>query len=110
MTYRDPLLDRLAAFEPKTLPVLSLYLNTSSGRHGRDDYAPFLRKELGYRLYVADRPHLYPLARLNDQFRPYAALIADTNAARLEARTLPATGAVGMFGRGLPRRRLEPRT
>jgi peptide chain release factor subunit 1 len=144
MTYRDPLLDRLAAFEPKTLPVLSLYLNTSSDQHGRDDYAPFLRKELKaagktfplrspertsferdterittylndalrpssnavalfacagadgffehvqldapmeeHRLYVADRPHLYPLARLSDQFPPYAALIADTNAARL---------------------------
>ena len=37
----------------------------------------------GDRLYVADRPHLYPLARLTDQYPPYAALIADTNAARL---------------------------
>jgi hypothetical protein len=46
MTYLDPLLDRLAAFEPTTLPVLSLYLNTSSDQHGRDDYASFLRKEL----------------------------------------------------------------
>jgi hypothetical protein len=46
MTDLDPLLDRLAAFEPTTLPVLSLYLNTSSDQHGRDDYASFLRKEL----------------------------------------------------------------
>ena len=46
MTYLDPLLDRLAAFEPTTLPVLSLYLNTSSDQHGRDDYASFLRKEM----------------------------------------------------------------
>jgi peptide chain release factor subunit 1 len=144
MTYLDPLLDRLAAFEPTTLPVLSLYLNTSSDQHGRDDYASFLWKEMkaegktfplrspergsferdterittylsdalrpssnavalfacagadgffedvqldvpmeGHRLYVADRPHLYPLARLTDQYPPYAALIADTNAARL---------------------------
>ncbi len=144
MSYLDPLLDRLAAFEPTTLPVLSLYLNTSADQHGRDDYASFLRKELkaagktfplrsperssfdrdaerittylsdalrpssngvalfacaaadgffehvqldapieGHRLYVADRPHLYPLARLSDQCPPYAALIADTNAARL---------------------------
>jgi hypothetical protein len=46
MTDLDPLLDRLAAFEPATLPVLSLYLNTSSDQHGRDDYASFLRKKL----------------------------------------------------------------
>ncbi|MBP7778849.1 MAG: host attachment protein [Acidobacteria bacterium] len=41
--------------------------------------APFAE----HRLHVADRPHLYPLARLADQHPPYAALIADTNAARL---------------------------
>ncbi len=154
MTDLDPLLDRLAAFEPTTLPVLSLYLNTSSDQHGRDDYASFLRKELkatgttfplrspertsferdtrrittylsdalrpssnavalfacagadgffehvqldapmeGHRLYVANRPHLYPLARLTDQYPPYAALIADTNAARLF-----------VFGRGVTMR------
>ena len=33
MTYLNPLLDRLAAFEPTTLPVLSLYLKTSSDAH-----------------------------------------------------------------------------
>jgi peptide chain release factor subunit 1 len=144
MTLLDPLLDRLAAFEPTTLPVLSLYLNTSADQHGRDDYASFLRKELKvagttlplrspertsferdteritaylsdvllpssngvalfacagandffehvqldapierHQLYLADRPHVYPLARLSGQFPPYATLIADTNAARL---------------------------
>jgi peptide subunit release factor 1 (eRF1) len=144
MTHLDPLLDRLVTFEPTTFPVLSLYLNTSSDQHGRDDYASFLRKELKaagktfplrsperssferdieritaylsgvlrpssnsvalfacagaddlfehvqldapierHQLYVADRPHVYPLARLSDQFPPYATLIADTNAARL---------------------------
>jgi len=144
MAELDLLLDRLAAFEPTTFPVLSVYLNTSSNQHGRDEYASFLRKELkaagatfplrsperisferdtervttylsdvlrpssntvalfacagaddffehlqldapmeDHRLYVGDRPHLYPLARLTDQHPPYAALIADTNAARL---------------------------
>jgi peptide chain release factor subunit 1 len=34
-------------------------------------------------LYVYRHPHLYPLARLNDQLPRYAALIADTNSARL---------------------------
>jgi peptide chain release factor subunit 1 len=34
-------------------------------------------------LFVGSVPHLYPLARINDQFPRYAALIVDTNAARL---------------------------
>jgi peptide chain release factor subunit 1 len=137
-------LDRLAAFEPVGLPVISLYLDARPGPTGRDGFDSFLRKELtargrsfplrsaeresfekdaariddyvkehlepssnglvlfacaghdGFfealqldapitenRLYVADRPHLYPLARLADQFPLYAVLLADTNMARL---------------------------
>ena len=34
-------------------------------------------------LHVSQRPHLYPLARLIDQYPRYVALIADTSAARL---------------------------
>jgi peptide subunit release factor 1 (eRF1) len=34
-------------------------------------------------LHVASRPHLYPLARLIDQYPRYVALLADTNSARL---------------------------
>ena len=34
-------------------------------------------------LFVASVPHLYPLARINDQFPRYAALLVDTNSARL---------------------------
>lgn len=140
----ETLLDRLAGFEPVPLPVISLYLDTSADRHGRDDFESFLRKELtsagrafplrsprrdsfdrdaerittylrdelrassngaalfacagagdyfeavqlevpleAHQLHVADQPHVYPLARLIDQHPPYAALIADTNAARL---------------------------
>jgi len=140
----QPILDRLSAFEPVGLPVLSLYLDTRADQHGRDNYDAFLRKELRgrgdsfparsaqresydqdverittymanelrpsanglaifacsgadglfeavqldagieeHRLYVADRPHLYPLARVADQHPPYAVLVADTNAARL---------------------------
>ena len=36
-----------------------------------------------HRLYVYHQPHLYPVARLNDQYPRYAALLLDTNAARL---------------------------
>jgi peptide chain release factor subunit 1 len=34
-------------------------------------------------LFVGDVPHLYPLARINDQFPRYAALLVNTNSARL---------------------------
>ena len=36
-----------------------------------------------HRLYIYNQPHLYPLARLMDQFPRYAVLVADTNRARL---------------------------
>jgi peptide chain release factor subunit 1 len=34
-------------------------------------------------LFIGSVPHLYPLARVNDQYPRYAALLADTNSARL---------------------------
>jgi peptide chain release factor subunit 1 len=36
-----------------------------------------------HRLFVDDQPHLYPLARVDDQYPRYAALVADTNFARI---------------------------
>lgn len=41
--------------------------------------APFERN----RLFVSDRPHLYPLARLIDQYRHYAVVLADRNRAQI---------------------------
>jgi peptide chain release factor subunit 1 len=41
--------------------------------------APFERN----RMYVSDRPHVYPLARIIDQYRRFAVLLADTNRARI---------------------------
>jgi peptide chain release factor subunit 1 len=37
----------------------------------------------GHRLYIDREPHLYPLARLDDQYPRYAALLIDTHSARL---------------------------
>ncbi len=34
-------------------------------------------------LHIGDRPHLYPLARLESQYPTYAAVITDTNTARI---------------------------
>jgi peptide chain release factor subunit 1 len=135
-------LDRLAAIEGSPFPVVSLYLNLQPDQHGRDNFEPFLRKELAsrvrtypahgpereslekdaetirahvetvdpaanglalfacaaadlfeavslaapvaeHRLYISDQPHLYPLARLLDQYPRYAVLLADTHAARI---------------------------
>jgi peptide chain release factor subunit 1 len=36
-----------------------------------------------HRLYIYNQPHLYPLARVMDQYPRYAVLVADTNRARL---------------------------
>src|ERR671913_322976 len=36
-----------------------------------------------HRLYIYNQPHLYPLARLMEQYPRYAVLVADTNRARL---------------------------
>ena len=53
---------------------------------GADDFFEAVQLEAPveeHRLYVTNQPHLYPLARLNDQYPRYAALLADTNSARL---------------------------
>jgi peptide subunit release factor 1 (eRF1) len=137
-------LDELTAFEPNGFPFVSLYLNAQADQHGRDNFQPFVRKELTRRartfpvdsiervsferdaariekyleselrasanglaifagagadnyfkaiqlaapietneLHVSERPHLYPLALLADQYPRYIALIADTDTARL---------------------------
>lgn len=41
--------------------------------------APFERN----RVFISDRPHVYPLARLIDQYRRYAVVLADTNRAQI---------------------------
>lgn len=42
-------LEKLAAFEPQDLPVLSLYLNLAPNQHGRDQHDAFIRKAFGER-------------------------------------------------------------
>ena len=37
----------------------------------------------GHRLYIDRQPHLFPLARLADEYASYAALLVDTNSAQL---------------------------
>jgi peptide chain release factor subunit 1 len=53
---------------------------------GADDFFEAAQLEVpieNNRLFVFDRPHVYPLARLLDQYQRYAVLLADTNTARI---------------------------
>jgi len=53
---------------------------------GADDFFEALQLDAPideHKLYVYHQPHLYPLARVNDQYPRYAVLVVDTNAARL---------------------------
>jgi peptide subunit release factor 1 (eRF1) len=138
-------LARLVAFEPTTLPVVSVYLNTQPDQHGRtSEAAPYLHREfkalartwapgsperhsfdrdveriVSYaadqidpaangvaifacwgaeqffeaiqltspvsdnHVYACPQPHLYHLARLDEQYPRYAAVLTDTNTARI---------------------------
>jgi peptide subunit release factor 1 (eRF1) len=53
---------------------------------GKDDFFEAIQLDVPierHELFVGPVPHIYPLARLNDQFPRYAALLLDTNSARL---------------------------
>ena len=43
-------LQTLAAIEPTSLPVISLYLNLAPDQHGRDHYEAFVRKVIPERM------------------------------------------------------------
>ena len=143
-TMEEPLA-RLVAFEPTTLPALSVYLNTQPDQHGRTpDTLPYLHREfkalartwepnsperhsfdrdvervISYvteridpaangvaifacwgaeeffeaiqlttpvndnRVYAYNQPDLFQLARLDEQYPRYAAVLTDTNTARI---------------------------
>jgi peptide chain release factor subunit 1 len=54
--------------------------------HGRDGFFEALQFDVPieqHQLFVGPVPHLYPLAKVNDQFPRYAALLVNTNSARL---------------------------
>ena len=137
-------LDKLAAYEPQDVPVVSLYLNLEPDQHGRDNHETFVRKAFAehlkpFREHSAERaslerdqerivaflegqvdrssnglalfssagsaeffeaiqldvpvdehwffigsvPHLYPLAKIIDQYPRYASVLLDTNRARI---------------------------
>jgi peptide chain release factor subunit 1 len=70
-------LDRLANFEAGPFPVISLYLNAQPNQHGRDNFEPFLRKELSERVrtYGADGPERKSLEADAEKIREYVSTI-----------------------------------
>src|SRR5436309_12058356 len=66
-------LDRLAEWDPGPFPVVSLYLNLQADDKGRDNFEPFLRKELSDRIatYGVHGPERDSLATDADKIRQY---------------------------------------
>src|SRR5674476_1303219 len=88
-TIEEPLA-RLVAFEPTTFPVLSVYLNTQPDQHGRtSDAVPYLHGEFKAlaRTWAPSSPERHSfdqdVAHLEEQYPRYAAMLTDTNSARI---------------------------
>jgi len=66
-------LDRLASTDTGPFPVLSLYLNLQANEHGREQFAPFLKKELSDRIstYPASGPERESLEKDGERIRAY---------------------------------------
>lgn len=101
-------LDRLAGFDAGPHPVVSVYLNLQADQHGRDNFEPFLRKELDDRLatYPASGPERASLTADAGKIRDYVqqldpsdnglALFSSSSANLFEAI------ALARAGRGAP--------
>jgi len=85
----DGHLERLLAFEPTPLPVLSLYLNTQPDRHGRDpDVKAYLQREFKSlaRTWPASSPERQSFDRDVERILSYA-----------EEKVEPAANGVAIF-------------
>jgi peptide subunit release factor 1 (eRF1) len=81
-------LDRLAAADTGPFPVVSLFLDLRPNEHGRDQFEPFLRKDLAERVatYPATGPERDSLERDLAKIRDYVATVdAATNGLALFA-------------------------
>lgn len=77
--------ERIKAYLEQELPtsINGLVLFACSAAEGFFEAIQLEAPIREHRLFVSDRPHLYPLARLHDQYRPYAAVLVDSRSARL---------------------------
>lgn len=77
-------IERIRAFlENEKPPSRGLAIFSSSGEPGLFETVPFEASIGGHSLYIDREPHVFPLERLADQNQSYAALLVNTNAARL---------------------------
>src|SRR5688500_16145046 len=81
-------LDRLAQFDPAPYPVVSPYLNTQSGQHGRDQHQAFVRSEFKSRsrTYPEGSPERDSLDKDMERITTY-----------LETELAPAANGVAIF-------------
>jgi peptide chain release factor subunit 1 len=64
----------------RSLNGLALFASSGAGLF---EAVPLAVPIEGHRLYISNQPHLFPLARLLDQYPRYVALLADTHSARI---------------------------
>ena len=64
-------------------PTEAVAIFASSGEEALFETVPLETAIGGHRVYIDVEPHVFPLERLADQFQSYAALLVNTNAARL---------------------------
>jgi peptide chain release factor subunit 1 len=93
-------LDRLSSLAPGPFPIVSLYLDMQPDQHGRDNFEPYLRKELGERIgtYPASGPERESLEADRERILAYVgqvdpsvnglAVFASSGADLFEAVTL----------------------
>lgn len=88
-------LDRLASVEPGPFPVVSLYLNLQPNERGRDQFDPFLRKELAERLrtYPRGGPERQSIEEDAERIRAYVAQLDGS----LNGLALFASSGAGLF-------------
>jgi peptide chain release factor subunit 1 len=88
-------LDRLASYDPGPFPVISLYLNLQANERGRDQFAPFLRKELSERLrtFAGEGPERESIEQDADRIREYVSQLDQS----LNGLALFASSGGGLF-------------
>ena len=73
----------LALLEDDKPASQAVAIFTSSGEPGLFETVPLEAPLGGHRLYIDREPHVFPLERLADQYQSYAAVLVNTNTARL---------------------------
>ena len=79
----EPLQKIRAFLEEQKPPVQGVAVFCSNGGAELFEAVPLDAPLGGHRLYIDREPHVFPLERLADQYQSYAALLVNTNAARL---------------------------